>query len=110
HHILPRCLGGGNDPENLIRLTPEDHYFAHLLLGQIHNTRDTWAACVMMSKSRENKGMGGLTRHRKTYGMARRKWHSVNRGWGATKVDLNGYFFHHLDGDIFVGTRFEFAE
>lgn len=34
HHIKPRSLGGGDEPENLIRLTPEDHYFAHLCLAK----------------------------------------------------------------------------
>lgn len=32
HHIYPRCLGGNDEPENLIRLTPEEHYRAHCLL------------------------------------------------------------------------------
>lgn len=110
HHILPRCMGGGNEPENLIRLTPEDHYFAHLLLAHIHNNRDMWGAVLMMAKARENRGLKGLTRFRHSYGMARRRWHAVNTGWGATNVDRNGYFFFHLDGDYFVGSRFEFAE
>lgn len=36
HHIVPRCLGGGNERSNLIRLTPSDHLFAHVLLARIH--------------------------------------------------------------------------
>ena len=32
HHILPRSLGGNNDPDNLIVLTLKEHYFAHKLL------------------------------------------------------------------------------
>ena len=32
HHIQPRSLGGSNDPENLVLLTPREHYIAHLLL------------------------------------------------------------------------------
>lgn len=36
HHIIPRCLGGSDAVGNLIDLTPEDHYFAHLLLAKIH--------------------------------------------------------------------------
>lgn len=31
HHILPRFEGGGNEMENLIFLTPEDHRLAHFL-------------------------------------------------------------------------------
>lgn len=34
HHIKPRSLGGTDEPDNLINLTAEDHYFAHLLLAK----------------------------------------------------------------------------
>lgn len=36
HHIVPRSLGGGNEPENIVILTARDHFFAHLLLAKIH--------------------------------------------------------------------------
>lgn len=32
HHIVPKCLGGTNDDENLIWLYAEEHYYAHKLL------------------------------------------------------------------------------
>jgi len=32
HHIVPKCAGGTNNKSNLIRLTPREHYIAHLLL------------------------------------------------------------------------------
>lgn len=32
HHVLPKCLGGINDQNNLVWLTPREHYIAHLLL------------------------------------------------------------------------------
>ena len=33
HHIIPKCLGGTNDKENLIWLYAEEHYYAHKLLA-----------------------------------------------------------------------------
>lgn len=36
HHIIPRCLGGNDDKNNLIRLTAREHYLVHLLLTRIH--------------------------------------------------------------------------
>lgn len=36
HHILPRCMGGTDDKENLISLFPEEHLVAHLLLSKIY--------------------------------------------------------------------------
>ncbi len=31
HHIIPRSLGGTNDPENMVELLPKDHAIAHLV-------------------------------------------------------------------------------
>lgn len=36
HHILPRCMGGTDDPENLVRLTAREHFVAHQLLVKMH--------------------------------------------------------------------------
>lgn len=49
HHIKPRCLGGGDEPENIIRLTVEDHIHAHILLAKIHGGR-LWGAVIFMTK------------------------------------------------------------
>lgn len=37
HHITPRCMGGNDDPSNLVALTAREHYVAHLLLANIHD-------------------------------------------------------------------------
>lgn len=44
HHILPRSMGGDNSSENIIRLTAEDHIFAHLFLARWHDSKSMWAA------------------------------------------------------------------
>lgn len=36
HHIIPSCIGGGDEPENLIRLTAREHFVAHRLLAKIY--------------------------------------------------------------------------
>ncbi len=36
HHIIPRCMGGTDDVENLVQLTPEEHYVAHQLLVKMY--------------------------------------------------------------------------
>lgn len=40
HHILPKSLGGTNDKNNLVYLTPREHFIAHLLLTKIHGGKD----------------------------------------------------------------------
>jgi len=52
HHIVPRSLGGSDDPDNLINLTFEDHYFAHLLLARIHGGKMASALWIMVNSSR----------------------------------------------------------
>jgi hypothetical protein len=32
HHIIPRCLGGDESKNNMVKLFPKEHYIAHLLL------------------------------------------------------------------------------
>lgn len=53
HHIIPKCLGGDNSKENIVALTPEEHYIAHLLLAKLHGGK-LWFAANMMA-SRNNK-------------------------------------------------------
>lgn len=36
HHIVPRCLGGSNESENLVRLTAREHFIAHRLLVKVY--------------------------------------------------------------------------
>lgn len=38
HHIIPRSFGGTDDVENLVRLTPREHFICHWLLTKIHQT------------------------------------------------------------------------
>jgi hypothetical protein len=49
HHIIPRCLGGTNSPQNLIYLTAREHYIAHWLLYRIkpHSNGLSYAFWVM---------------------------------------------------------------
>lgn len=36
HHIIPRCLGGTDDNDNLVVLTAREHFLAHYLLTKIY--------------------------------------------------------------------------
>ena len=36
HHIIPKCLGGGNAKDNLVLLTAKEHFVCHLLLERIY--------------------------------------------------------------------------
>ena len=36
HHIVPRCMGGTDKKSNIVKLSPEEHFFAHILLVKIY--------------------------------------------------------------------------
>jgi hypothetical protein len=36
HHIIPKCIGGTNDKENLVLLTAREHFIIHKLLCEIY--------------------------------------------------------------------------
>ena len=40
HHIIPRCIGGTDEQDNLVRLTYKEHYVAHHLLCKMYPTED----------------------------------------------------------------------
>ena len=64
HHVLPRCLGGTDDAENLVALTPEEHLVAHLLLVKLNPEHSglSHAANMMISRFGNNKWYGWLKR------------------------------------------------
>lgn len=64
HHIIPKCMGGSDEQENLVKLTPEEHYLAHQLLAKIHpkNKKLIRAAFMMVPNRPSNKLYGWLRR------------------------------------------------
>jgi hypothetical protein len=73
HHIVPKCMGGGNEQSNLAKLTPEEHFLAHQLLIKIYpNERKlvfaAWAMCR------------GINRNNKRYGWLRRAQSEAQKG------------------------------
>jgi len=82
HHIVPLCMGGSDDDENQVYLTPEEHYVAHQLLVKIHPESPgvVWAARAMA----RNK----FGRSNKLYGWLKRKWVVRMKKIRYTKVTL----------------------
>lgn len=70
HHIIPRCLGGSNEQDNIVRLLPEEHYLIHLLLVKMHpGHAGLVSAAFLMSR-----GTATLQRNNKIFGWMRREY------------------------------------
>lgn len=107
HHIIPRALGGPDDAANIIRLTPEDHFFAHLLLAKIHGGQ-MWAPVAFMVGGSRKHYRPGASRRR--YGWVCRSLAKALSGQGAHQFDFTERRLVHKDGREWVGTQWDMRQ
>jgi hypothetical protein len=60
HHIIPKCMGGGNEKENLVELTAREHYICHRLICKIYPENSKlafafWAMCNLKNKGQQER-------------------------------------------------------
>lgn len=93
HHILPKCMGGDDSKDNIVRLTPEEHYVAHQLLVKIYNLPVlVYAANMMTSASNTNR------RSNKLYGWLRKRLQiEAKQRIGAKNGSYGKLWYHNLD-------------
>jgi len=102
HHIIPKCLGGDNSPNNLVELTAEEHFVVHQLLVKMYpGIRGLIYAAIRMTgkgaynRKTNNKLYGWLKKKRSTVGQSeehRLKNSIANSGdknhmYGKTRTD-----------------------
>lgn len=107
HHILPKCLGGNDEKENIVKLTFREHFICHWLLCKLHpnNSKIHHAFSSMVRVSVKNKSrMNVLTsRHfeivKKLHAPFIGKW---NKGKTAWNKGLSGeeHTKHYKEGKI----------
>lgn len=113
HHVIPRSLGGDDSDGNLLALTPEDHFFAHILLAKIHGGKMMRALFAM---SNFNKGCPNRPNFRKRmqYGYLRRlvarEYAEKYSGLNSPILDRNLYTFKNHDGRVATGIRLDLME
>lgn len=120
HHILPRCLGGGDSKKNLIKLTPGDHLFAHQLLARIHHKTENafklWGAVLVMTRAALGNYRAGSaasrgirkSKLRHMFSAARVKASESEAGDNHPASDPIKYRFVNEDGREYTGTRWGF--
>lgn len=111
HHIVPRCMGGVDERGNLIRLSPEDHYFAHLLLAHAYGGPNWPALYAMANLAGQNNANRRPLKARVQFGHVRRKLAAYYRellsGPDGPIADKRSYALRHTDGREVSGNRFE---
>lgn len=75
HHIIPKCMGGGDDLFNIAVLTPEEHYWAHVVLFKIHKNTQ-YARSLICAVSKMTRGHKGK-RARKMYAWLKRDFSKI---------------------------------
>lgn len=82
HHVIPRCMGGGDEIENIVVLTAEEHLVAHLFLIKINpgNYKLVYAANMM------NMDAHGGRKNNKRYAWFRRRFAEASRVMNTGKV------------------------
>ena len=72
HHIIPKCLGGSDSKDNIVKLYPQEHFICHILLIKIYpnNHKLIYAVNKMCSPTGERT-------KRKLYGWLKEKFSKV---------------------------------
>lgn len=95
HHIVPKCMGGKDDVDNLVSLTPEEHYLAHLLLVKIYpKCTPLVSAAIIMTTHNTNYRVNN-----KLYGWLRRRASQATKQRIATNGHPRGFLGKKHDED-----------
>lgn len=63
HHIIPKSLGGKNDIDNIVKLTPREHFISHaLLLKMVHEKKHRRAMAYAFVKMKTSNNKQGYSR------------------------------------------------
>lgn len=104
HHIKPRSIGGSDLPDNLIYLSPADHFFAHLLLAKVHGGM-LWVPVVMWCGG--DKGNWRARKSRLNYEWASKAASRRVSGRSAWQFDPTVHSVCHADGREAAATQFD---
>lgn len=88
HHIVPKSLGGSNKKENLVKLTPREHFVCHLLLTKMYSGKEKqkmvyalWAIMNLCNNHQHRKKVKGRLYEnlRKEFVSAQKSITGINR-------------------------------
>lgn len=101
HRIIPKSMGGTDNPLNLVKLTDKEHFIIHTLLWKIHRNRSMTAALWIMSQNKKYhyKEMNG------------NRYAKLREEFRKNQTNQQIYKFENIiTGEIFEGIRKEFRK
>lgn len=91
HHIIPKCMGGDDSEDNLVKLTAKEHFIIHKLLVEIYpkNNKLHYAAWLMCKlKKGYRVGAREYQRYKENVKLSDDHKESIKRGMvHATNLD-----------------------
>jgi hypothetical protein len=85
HHIIPKCVGGTNNKDNLVKLTYREHYIAHKLLCKIYDSHKLKTALWLMT----NTTLHVLNNKNNVNFSHKKILNAINNGFKLTSYDYN---------------------
>lgn len=86
HHIIPKCLGGTDDEENLVNLTAREHFLVHWLLCNIYTDNLKIKFAFVMMCNVKNGKQRRYTPSSRSFEYARKCMLEINKELGRQKV------------------------
>lgn len=82
HHIVPKCMGGVDEKDNLVELTAKEHFLCHKLLCEIHpnNPKLLYALWLMAIGKKKIKGRDPYSISSRDYERVRMKVSEKRKG------------------------------
>lgn len=104
HHIIPKCMNGSNDKDNIILLTARQHYLAHWLLYKIYKTSSLVHAWNLMSvvgigqeKRKVNSHLFGYCKKERSLILSKQFTGEGNNFYGKTHSEETKDFISQLN-------------
>ena len=112
HHIVPKCLGGIDDNNNLVKLTAREHYICHLLLTSIFpnssiECRKMWKAFAMMAWYKSENQQRNYKINNRIYAKLKSEFSRVQSIQSLGKLNSSyGKKWYHND-DFKISNKFD---
>ena len=103
HHIVPKCMGGTDDPSNIVLLTAKEHFVAHRVLIRVY-PGDSKIAYAYIMMCRMNNGLHSrIVPSSRAYQEARELHSSLHIPTGGRRKHV---IYDTYSGNYYLGTRY----